>query len=163
MKHTTLLLTLLLSAPLIAQMSFDEAKQKIATAQARYDETRSRIEKQRASAEREHKLTESIAGKHEYAEDIKKRTERLRTKCDMHNQAVEKELKTALEHLQTALAEVGPHHTIVSEGDKYSVMPPAEAAAKPAPIVQRSAATSTTRLPYETRRTRTVSRSMYPR
>lgn len=166
MKHT-LLLTLLVSAPLIGKMSYEEAQQKVAAAQARYEDVSERIAKQRAAAERAHKMTESMAGKHEYAADIKQRTEQTRAECDRHNQAVQTELKTALKHLESALQEVGPHYPISHEGEKYVVQKPQEMAEKPAPMVQRapvaraSYTTQVTRMPYETRRTSRVARTVY--
>ena len=150
----TLLFALLLSAPLMAQMSYEEGKQKVESAQARYDAALKSVENQRANAEKEDQATESIAGKHEYADDIKKRTAAARAACEQSNQAIKTRLKTALEDLQAALKEVGPHYTIANNGDKYTVAPPPPAPKKPAPIVEQSAPTRPTRLPYEAPRTR---------
>ncbi len=147
----TLLFALLFSAPLMAQMSYEEGKQKVESAQARYDAALKSVENQGANTEKEDQATESIAGKHEYADDIKKRTAAARAQCERYNQAIKTELDTALKHLQAALKEVGPHHTIVNNGDKYTVMPPQPAPKKPAPIVERA-----TRRPYQPHRTRKI-------
>ncbi len=117
-----LAVALLLSAAELSAMSYEEAQGKIATAQSRVEAMKKRIEEHRASIDNGHGMTKSIDGKHEYRNDMNRRKSQVRQAIAEHNKTVKNELMQAEAHLQAAISEVGRHHQIVSDGERYSVV-----------------------------------------
>lgn len=113
---------LLLSVAQLSAMPFEEAQQKLAHAQDRLAAVQAKIEAESAAASKEHQLTTSIEGKHEYRNDMTSRKAGVRQRIKAHNALVKRELVEANKHLQAALSEVGRFHTIISDGDKYTVV-----------------------------------------
>lgn len=120
MKHVALLLSLLASTPLFA-MNFGEAKSRLAEHQARVEQLDRQREGLESKIEDTKRKTDQMAGQQQFAEAMKTHTATVATSVKQHNAVVEK-LKAARQRLHDAIAEIGQHHNITSDGNgKFSV------------------------------------------
>ncbi|MBA3751222.1 hypothetical protein H0X06_00255 [Candidatus Dependentiae bacterium] len=123
MKYS-LMFTLLISAPLAA-VPYQEARAKLDSAQGRVDECKSKVENLKHRVEDSHKITQELAGKSEYSDDMESRKKHVHSNIEQHNKAVQ-ELEQAITNLKSALSEIGRQYKLVESGEKYSIMEPDE-------------------------------------
>lgn len=132
--HYKLLAALLVSAPLMAALTYEEAVRKLNAAQADLGRVESRIQQSRTHLDENHQRVSSLEGKYEHREDITRHTADNRAKMKQHNAAV-KERAKAIHRLEVALQEVGRDYNVVSEGNcKYRVEKVERKETKPEPI-----------------------------
>lgn len=161
-----LLLTLVASAPFACAMSLKDAQDRLSTSQSRIDEIKQKIARFRSEAESAQQRSASFAGQEKKGHEVNGNKEASRAATKAHNEAVA-ELRKANAELAEVLAQAGKHHTITSQGEKYSV------SAAPAP--QKAGASyssqprytesysSESRMPYQTSRTARTARTVYGR
>lgn len=128
-----LALALLFSAPLMA-LSIEEAQRRITEAQSRLHHVEAEITRTKSEMERCQERIRSVEGKHEHRDSIMRHTTECRRLGKRHNAAVKSRID-AIQNLEKALLEVGPHFNVVSEGNcKYRVEKVESKEEKPAPI-----------------------------
>ncbi len=134
MKRSLLALTLLLTAPAFA-IHLKDAQAKVNGAQVALDAEHQRREKLATEVTAAHSATqEGVGQKHESVMSQQQATFRGKTEALNHCVDRCKELQSRLHQV---VAEVGTEHTVVSQGNKFSV----QAAPKGnlEPIVRRQA------------------------
>ncbi len=146
MKRTLLFVSLLFSAALLADKSFESMKAGLDSAQADADAAERRVADLNAQLDATKNQLSSVAGKPEYAQEIERLNEANRKLAEECNQAVAA-CKAENKKLQDAAARcAGSEHKVVSEGGKFSLQrAEASCAASPA------RATNTPRAPYASR------------
>jgi chromosome segregation ATPase len=115
-----LMLTLLASAPLMAS-SFKEAQTELGTAQERRDACKKKVDNLNRRIDSAHRETEEMAGRAEYAEDMKARREAVRRSIDEEYNKALKELEEAHKHLQNVIQKVGRHFKLTEHNESYTI------------------------------------------
>jgi hypothetical protein len=158
MKYATLALTLLLSSQMLA-VSFEEAQRELASHSQRVEAAEKKVSDLSERVTNGHEATQSIAGKHEYADDMTKRTVGVRGNVEAHNRAVAEHARE-IDELKKCVAKHGRRWNVRSTGKGYELVKQEQKALEP--IVSQSAEAAQAARPVRTvRRSRVVSSSYY--
>ena len=118
MKRSLFAIILLLSTPAFA-VSLKDAQDKVAGAQMQLDAENQRREQLAGEIQSSHSATqEGVGQKHESVMEEQQAT--FRGKTDAYNQCVNR-CQELQNRLHQVVAEVGTEHTVVSQGEKFSI------------------------------------------
>jgi hypothetical protein len=137
MKRSLLAVSLLLTVPAFAQ-TLKEAQDKVNGAQSALEAEQKRREQLAAEIQSSHQATKQGVGE-KHASVMEQQQAKFSGTCDSYNQCVAR-CQELQDRVHQAVSEAGKEHTVVSQGEKFSVQPAPKGNSEP--IVRRSASSA---------------------
>lgn len=134
MKRSLLALSLLLTAPAFA-LTLKQAQDEVQSAQTALDSENARRDQLSAEVQQHHAATQNGVGQ-KHASVMEQQQGQFRGKVDEYNQCVTR-CQELQDRLHKVVAKVGSEHSVVSDGQKFSVQAAPKGSMEP--IVRRSA------------------------
>jgi hypothetical protein len=123
MKRILLSLSLLITLPALATISYEAAQQQLANAQGRIKEINTRMNMYASKADGTLKAIQAVSGREQYSQDIAKRSELIQARINEREQ-LRSELNAAHVELQKTISEIGRRFPISANGNgEYTVGP----------------------------------------